>query len=216
MKMASVRRMKSCVLTVLLLEVFSSVVSSLYFHIGETETKCFIEEMPDETMIIANFWSQLRDNQRDEHLPAPPDLGISVVVKDPDDKLVLSQRYGSEGRFKFTSPKPGRYQICLQSSSSQRPLSAGGMLTVHLDIRVGERTKNYTEIAAKEQLSELQLRVRQLAEQVQEIQRQQDYQRFREKHFREVSHNTNMWIFWWPVVRSLYVIAIITWCTKSW
>ena len=26
--------------------------SSLYFHIAETERKCFIEEIPDETMVI--------------------------------------------------------------------------------------------------------------------------------------------------------------------
>ena len=28
-----------------------SVVEGLYFHIGETERKCFIEEIPDETMV---------------------------------------------------------------------------------------------------------------------------------------------------------------------
>lgn len=44
--------MQSCVLSVLLLNVYYSCVSSLYFHIGETEKKCFIEEIPDETMII--------------------------------------------------------------------------------------------------------------------------------------------------------------------
>ena len=27
-------------------------VAPLYFHIGETERKCFIEEIPDETMVI--------------------------------------------------------------------------------------------------------------------------------------------------------------------
>ncbi len=31
---------------------YNSFVSALYFHIGETEKKCFIEEIPDETMII--------------------------------------------------------------------------------------------------------------------------------------------------------------------
>lgn len=25
---------------------------ALFFHIGETEKKCFIEEIPDETMVI--------------------------------------------------------------------------------------------------------------------------------------------------------------------
>ena len=33
---------------IVLLPVFSS---GLYFHIGETERKCFIEEIPDETMV---------------------------------------------------------------------------------------------------------------------------------------------------------------------
>lgn len=28
--------------------------SALYFHIGETERKCFIEEIPDETTVIGN------------------------------------------------------------------------------------------------------------------------------------------------------------------
>ena len=28
--------------------------SGLYFHIGETERKCFIEEIPDETMVTGS------------------------------------------------------------------------------------------------------------------------------------------------------------------
>lgn len=28
---------------------------ALYFHIGETEKKCFIEEIPDETMVIGKM-----------------------------------------------------------------------------------------------------------------------------------------------------------------
>ena len=30
------------------------VTQGLYFHIAETERKCFIEEIPDETMVIGN------------------------------------------------------------------------------------------------------------------------------------------------------------------
>jgi hypothetical protein len=29
--------------------------SGLYFHIGETERKCFIEEIPDETMVTGTY-----------------------------------------------------------------------------------------------------------------------------------------------------------------
>lgn len=48
---------------------------------------------------------------------------------------------------------------------------------VHLDIQVGEHANDYAEIAAKDKLSELQLRVRQLVEQVEQIQKEQNYQR---------------------------------------
>lgn len=48
---------------------------------------------------------------------------------------------------------------------------------VHLEIQVGEHTNNYPEIAAKDKLTELQLRVRQLLDQVEQIQKEQSYQR---------------------------------------
>lgn len=50
---------------------------------------------------------------------------------------------------------------------------------VHLDIQVGEHTNNYPEIAAKDKLTELQLRARQLLDQVEQIQKEQNYQRVR-------------------------------------
>lgn len=49
--------MQLTVYTVLLLNFFNSFVSALYFHIGETEKKCFIEEIPDETMIIGTYFN---------------------------------------------------------------------------------------------------------------------------------------------------------------
>lgn len=39
---------------VLLLALISPS-QALYFHIGETEKKCFIEEIPDETMVIGEL-----------------------------------------------------------------------------------------------------------------------------------------------------------------
>lgn len=30
--------------------------TGLYFHIAETERKCFIEEIPDETTVIGKFF----------------------------------------------------------------------------------------------------------------------------------------------------------------
>ncbi|XP_062332445.1 transmembrane emp24 domain-containing protein 9 isoform X1 [Osmerus eperlanus] len=204
-------KMQSCVLSLLLLNVYYSFVSSLYFHIGETEKKCFIEEIPDETMIIGNYRTQLYDKQKEEYLPATQGLGMFVEVKDPDEKVILSRQYGSEGRFTFTSHTPGEHQICLHSNSSKFALFAGGMLRVHLDIQVGEHTNNYAEIAAKDKLTELQLRVRQLVEQVDQIQKEQNYQRYREERFRQTSESTNQRVLWWSIVQTLILVAIGFW-----
>jgi len=45
------KAMVSCA-GLLLLFAWLSPSQALYFHIGETEKKCFIEEIPDETMVI--------------------------------------------------------------------------------------------------------------------------------------------------------------------
>ena len=44
-------RMASMDVFVLFLS-FICYTSALYFHIGETEKKCFIEDIPDETMVV--------------------------------------------------------------------------------------------------------------------------------------------------------------------
>lgn len=38
-----------------LLCLWVSLCNGLYFHIGETEQKCFIEEVPSETMIVGEL-----------------------------------------------------------------------------------------------------------------------------------------------------------------
>lgn len=95
-----------------------SLSKSLYFHIGETERKCFMEEIPDDTLIIGKYKVELFDENSKTYLPTTPGIGMHVEVKDPDDKIVLSKLYTNEGRFSFTSHTPGEHYICLYSNSS--------------------------------------------------------------------------------------------------
>ncbi|XP_032885425.1 transmembrane emp24 domain-containing protein 9-like, partial [Amblyraja radiata] len=82
---------------------------------------------------------------------------------------------------------------------------------VHLDIQVGEHANDYVEIAAKDKLSDLQLRVRQLIEQVEQIQKEQNYQRYREERFRGTSESTNQRVLWWSIVQTLILILTGIW-----
>lgn len=48
--------------------------SGLYFHIGETERKCFIEEIPDETTVIVNYIVELFDPKTGGFMKNAPGL----------------------------------------------------------------------------------------------------------------------------------------------
>ncbi|KAM4555135.1 transmembrane emp24 domain-containing protein 9-like [Odontesthes bonariensis] len=214
--MASGRALRF-VSTVFMLNFCCSSVTSLYFHLAEGEQKCFMESIPYGTLVKGDYWTQLYDEEEEELSAATQDLSMHVTVKAPKDQLVLSQQNGSKGRFRFTSSRYGEHWICLRPNSLERPLSAGRMLAVHLNIRAGERANNYTEIQSRNRITTmLQLSVRRLYEQVQQIQSELDYDVIRRERFRTVNHNTNMWIFWWPVVRSIYVVLFIMFLTGSW
>ena len=91
---------------------------SLYFHIRETERKCFIEEIPDQTLVIGKYKVELHDTASNTYVPSTPGIGMHVEVKDPEEKIILSKLYTSEGRFTFTSHSPGEHVICLYSNST--------------------------------------------------------------------------------------------------
>lgn len=191
--------------------LFIHSTSALYFHIGEREKKCFIEELPEDTMVIGKYKAQMWDKRTNQFLESTPGMGMHVEVKEPSDKILLSKSYGSEGSFTFTSNSNGEHQICIHSNSTKWSLFAGGKLRIHLDIQVGEHANDYSEIASKEKFTELQLRIRQLLDQVQQIQKEQNYQRYREERFRATSENTNARVLWWSIAQVAILVTAGFW-----
>lgn len=202
----------SIIATLALLTCLITFCDGLYFHIGETDKRCFIEEIPDETLLLINYKLQLHDPQTGGFMQTAPGLAMHVDIRDPEDKLVLSKVYQAEGKVAMTSHKPGEHVICIQSNSTK--WFAGGKLRVHLDIKIGEHAMDYPGIAQKEKYTQLQLRIRQLQEQVEQIMKELNYQRYREEKFRIVSESTSRNVFWWSFCQVVVVIALTAWqCT---
>lgn len=187
------------------------ITSGLYFHIAEGERKCFIEEVPDDTMVQGEYKVQLFDPRTRGFAPSSPEVGMHVEVVDPEDKIMLSKVYSSEGRFTFTTTIPGEHVICLYTNQTVGWFQ-GAQVRVHLDIHIGET--DYSQVAQKEKLSELQLRVRQLLDQVANINKEQNYQRFREEKFRQTSEGTNQRVLWWAMGQTIILLCMGTWQMK--
>lgn len=184
-------------------------VSCLYFHIGETERKCFVEEIPDDTVVTGKYKVQIYDRNTNDFLPSTPGIGMHVEVRDPDDKVLMSRVYSADGQFTFQSHTPGEHVVCLMSNSSQ--WFGGGQLRIHLDIQVGEHAVDYGKIADKEHFTQLEIRMRQLLEQVEQITKEQNYQRYREERFRQTSESTNQRVLWWSVAQTCILLLTGFW-----
>ncbi|XP_041256951.1 transmembrane emp24 domain-containing protein 4 [Onychostruthus taczanowskii] len=176
----------------------------LYFHIGETEKRCFIEEIPDETMVIGNYRTQLWDKQSESFLPSTPGLGMHVEVKDPDGKVVMSRQYGSEGRFTFTSHTPGEHQICLHSNSTRMALFAGGKL-------VGCASPGATAHDGCVPSLWLCIAGAMLGAVVDAMVGALVGAMYREERFRMTSESTNQRVLWWSIAQTVILILTGLW-----
>jgi len=179
----------------------------VYFYIGEKETKCFIEELPEDIMVTGKYKAQFYDKQTKDYIDSPPGMGMHVSIKDPDNKVILDKVYGSEGAFTFTTHTPGEQNICIGSNSTRWSLFSGGKIRVYLNIQIGEQTIDYKEVAEKEKLTELQLRVRQLLDQLDQIQKEQNYQRIREGRFRKTSEDTKDRVLYWAIIQFCLLVG---------
>nr|XP_035921999.1 transmembrane emp24 domain-containing protein 9-like isoform X2 [Halichoerus grypus] len=172
---------------------------AFYLEVRELEEKCFIQEIPDGTVVIGNYKTELYDPAIEKYQPSPQWINLFVFVKDPENKNLLARQYGPQGSFTFTSQSPGEHQICLHLESIRFALFYDGKLAIHLDMQLGEHTNDYAEFAAKDKLTQLHLRVQQLVEQ------------WREERFRQTSESTNQRVLWWSILQTLILVATAVW-----
>ncbi|XP_042727539.1 transmembrane emp24 domain-containing protein 11-like [Lagopus leucura] len=188
---------------------------ALYFHSGEREEKCVIEDVPSDTLVTGNYKVQKWDMHKHDFLDSAPGLGMFVTVLTPTSEVILSKLYGPTATFSFTSYLSGEHVICLQSNSTRLVAFAGSKLRIHLDIRIGEHFLDEAVVQAKDKVNKVNVEIEHLLEQIHHISKEQNYEREREEKFRKTSEQTNRNILWWAVVQTLILVSIGIWQIKS-
>ncbi|XP_076980632.1 transmembrane emp24 domain-containing protein 11 isoform X2 [Tamandua tetradactyla] len=167
-----------------------------------------MEDIPSDTLITGTFKVQQWDIGRHDFLESAPGLGMFVTVTTYNDEVLLSKLYGPQGTFYFTSHSPGEHIICLESNSTKLVSFGGSELRVHLDVRVGERDVDAAMAQAKDKVNEVSIKLEHLIEQMQQIVKEQNYQRDREENFRMTSENTNGNVLCWAFAQTLILISV--------
>ena len=118
-------------------------------------------------------------------------MGVYISVEETfdNDHRIVSQRGSGKGRFTFSAADSGEHRICFTPTNvpaSQGWLSHGvptGNVKFELDLAIGETSK--IESSDRDKMGELVNRVKDLNARLQDIRREQVFQRVRETFHRQ-------------------------------
>jgi p24 family protein alpha len=120
---------------------------------------------------------------------------------------LVNTRGMPEGRFTFTSHDSGDHSICLSVQSAW--FTPSSHIRFYLDIVVGNARPDVDH--DRSHVSEVASKVRELNGKLEEIRREQQYQREREADFRDLSESTNARAVWYSVAQIVVLILTCAW-----
>ncbi|KAH7407878.1 emp24/gp25L/p24 family/GOLD-domain-containing protein [Cadophora sp. MPI-SDFR-AT-0126] len=187
-------------------------VQSLYFYIEGTTPKCFFEELPKDTLVVGHYSAEEFDEDR-KTWSKHDQLNILITVDEvfDNDHRVVNQKGSASGRFTFSAADSGDHKICFTPSSTAvnngwlSGLTPLGGVRLTLDLAIGETSQ--IESTDKGKIQDIVKRVKDLNGRLQDIRREQVFQREREAEFRDQSETTNARVVRWTLVQ-LVVLGI--------
>eukprot|EP01117_Protostelium_nocturnum_P009946 TRINITY_DN3543_c0_g1_i1.p1 TRINITY_DN3543_c0_g1~~TRINITY_DN3543_c0_g1_i1.p1 ORF type:complete len:218 (+),score=58.82 TRINITY_DN3543_c0_g1_i1:130-783(+) len=181
-----------------------STGAGVYVNLEEGTSRCFLEEVPKETLIVGKH--------KVETLSQVQNKGVRLIAKDPTESIVMDMDLKlPSGQFSLVTNLGGEYTFCFSSTSSSGWFGAKQSTRFWIDIQTGEAATEYDGIIEKEHISEMELRIRRLSNRLKDIRSEQNYQRGREEVFRNTSESTNARVMWWSIGQTTILILCGLW-----
>jgi len=188
--------------------------SAIYFVLEEGEMRCFLEEVPKDTLVLGKYRAedatQPTPVQFMNQQPNPSQVGVTLTVTDADGVVVLTRDMQPQGRFAFTSQSAGEHKICFNTNTTKW-FGTRQKVKFHLDMETGEQAIDYDELAKQEHLGALEIKIRRLTDRIRDIRSEQNYQRGREATFRDTSESTNTRVVWWSILQTAILVGAGLW-----
>jgi len=186
----------------------STCARALHFYLDADEKRCFVEELPSDTVVEGHYRALEWDEAKNVYV-ARDELGIQVDVDEmATDEAVVRSRGPNEGRFTFTSHEAGDHSICLSTNYTSGWFSSKH-IKLYLDIVAGATKRDVEQ--DRTHVGEVAGTIRELNERLGAIRREQQYQREREAQFRDMSERTNSRALWYTAIQILVLVATCTW-----
>ena len=186
--------------------------SALYFYFEAGESKCFYEELPTDTIVVGHYMAEEWDDSARQYV-MPVDINISFLVTHLQTNHVLvSSRAPPEGKLAFSSHEPGSHEVCVMTEYNGSRMKSGHspMVRMHLDMIIGDAHRSNVA-ADRLHANDILARARELNAKMRDMRKEQQYQREREAHFRDLSEHTNSTALWRCVIQAVALVVICAW-----
>lgn len=173
-----------------------------YFQLEEGSKRCFVEEVPDDVLIVGKYrnldWQMLKQSG----IPG----SILVQVRDPHQQIILEHETLENGQFAFTSSMSGDHEICVISTPGSN-YGQTRSFRFELVLDFGEQARDYSQLAKAEHLSAIEVEVRKLNDKIKMIRGEQQFQKEREAEFRDTSEALNSAVQWWSIAQTVVLTS---------
>ncbi|KAH9881249.1 hypothetical protein J1614_001745 [Plenodomus biglobosus] len=202
--------------TVLLAAALAVPAHGLHFFIEGAMQKCFFEELPKDTLVVGHYHAETWDDATKAY-KTKAEVNVFVTVEETFDNnhRIVAQRGSAEGKFTFSAADSGQHRICVTPQNV--PSASGGWLGtgIHgtvkftLDMAIGETSR--IESTDKDKVETLVQKVKDLNSRLQDIRREQVFQREREAEFRDQSEHTNSRVVRWTIIQLVILGVTCVW-----
>eukprot|EP00033_Pygsuia_biforma_P001057 GCRY01001204.1.p1 GENE.GCRY01001204.1~~GCRY01001204.1.p1 ORF type:complete len:228 (+),score=14.03 GCRY01001204.1:66-686(+) len=188
-------------LPILLLFACISTSFAFFFDITAGTKRCFLEELTPDELFVGEY--RILPSYSQE---------IDIMVTDPGSSLMYSKSRAVEGKFAFTSTVGGEHKVCFDNRLSPGMAYSEGLKTrIELNTKTGVDAKDYTDIAKSESLRPIEVELKRMEEEIEEIQKQAQYFRRREERHRDTNESTNARVMWFSIFWIAILLGIGVW-----
>lgn len=169
-------------------------VEAAYFYVHEGQDKCFVESVPVGVPLTVSYRNT--DN---------PGVPCNIIYKDPQNRPVYSREVPpaeTEGKVSYMTTTTGEYKVCISCSAGTRWLGTN-LLRWSVSIELGDTDINLEDLAKREQVDSLQLKMQAIAGRLEAMQKENDYERAQEERHQKTCEDTNSRIVWFSVLQLL-------------
>ncbi|KAI5951183.1 ERP5 [Candida jiufengensis] len=180
------------------------LTNALHFYVKTGETKCFFEELQDETLVVGKIDAYEKNDYSNEYFKNNK-LRVQITIDETFDSnhRVFDQKSSPDGEFTFTSMDLGEHKFCLTPIYTDN--THNKIHRIFFDVAQGS-THDYVDSKSTKSIDDLTKRVNSLYEQLDKIHWEQEYMRQREAVFRDQSESTNSRVVKWSIVQ-LFVLV---------